>query len=81
MDTNELYERWRQSRSQVDPARGFSDRVMDSIGAHDLHVEPAVKSRRISGMVQAGVCAAAALVALFRVVELFNLLAASRLEN
>jgi hypothetical protein len=81
MDPNSLYERWRQSRSQVDPPEGFVDGVMESIGSPVLKHEAPASSSRISAAVRASVCAAAVLAALFRVVELLNLFAASRVEN
>ena len=81
MDTDALYERWRNSRSQVEPSEGLADRVMESIGAQATTIEPRAGKHRISGVVRAAVCAAALLAALFRVVELLNLFVASRLEN
>ncbi len=81
MDTDKLYERWRRGRSQIDPSEGFADRVMQSIDSPSAANELPSTTWRISGAVRASVCAAAALAAVFRVVELLNLFAASRIEN
>jgi hypothetical protein len=81
MDTDNLYERWRQSRSQIDPSERFVDRVMESIDSPTATNDLPSTTWRISGSVRASVCAAAALAAVFRVVELLNLFAANRIEN
>jgi hypothetical protein len=81
MDPNALYDRWRESRSQIDPPEGFVEGVMESIGATALTNEPQSRASRISDVLQAGACAAAALAALFRVAELLSLFVTSRIEN
>ncbi|MBI3866230.1 MAG: hypothetical protein HY290_30490 [Planctomycetia bacterium] len=81
MNTNELYERWRESRSQIDPPAEFADRVMEAIDAPAPMAEPAPQNSKASRIVRAAVYAAAALAALFRIVEFLSLFVASRIEN
>jgi hypothetical protein len=81
MDPDALYERWRQIRSRIDPPEGLVNGVMESIGSPSSTNPPPTGTSRVSGAVRASVCAAAALAALFRVVELLNLFAATRIEN
>lgn len=81
MDSEALYERWRQSRSQVETSDRLADRVMESIEAQAPTAEPQGEAWRASRVVRASVCAAAVLAALFRVVELLNLFSANRIEN
>lgn len=93
MDPQTIYDKWRQNRSQAEPAAGFPARVMESIRVMQsnrviqLNREPPVPGSnssghsRSQGFLRIGLCAAAVLAALFRVVELFNLFAAGSLEN
>jgi hypothetical protein len=86
MDIEALYERWRDSRSRVEPSGDFADRNMQSI-----HEEPpannAVTSQllpersRAVQLARAGAVAAAVLAALFRVVELVSVFSATGIEN
>jgi hypothetical protein len=81
MNTDEVYEQWRRNRSQIDPPAGFSDRVMNSLGDHDSKTTPRVQGWTAARFVRVCVCTAATVAAVFRVVELLNLFAASRLDN
>lgn len=81
MDPQTIYEKWRQNRSQVDPAPDFAARVMQAVNTQAAPCEIAPVHRPSLGLLRAGACAAAVVAALFRLVELFHLFAASNLEN
>jgi ferric-dicitrate binding protein FerR (iron transport regulator) len=91
MDTEALYERWRDSRSRVEPAADFADRIMQAIHeeppanhapATDVIVSQPVPERsRAVQLARAGAVAAAVLAALFRVVELVSVFATTGIEN
>ncbi len=91
MDIEALYERWRDSRSRVEPSGDFADRIMQSIPeespandapATDVIVsQPHVERSRAVQLARAGAVAAAVLAALFRVVELVSVFATTGIEN
>lgn len=81
MDPQAIYEKWRKDRSRVEPSAGLAARVMQSISNQAEPATIAPERRRFAGLLRNGVCAAAVLAALFRVVELFTLFTATNLEN
>jgi len=83
MDTEALFEKWRRDRAAVEPAADFADRVIQSLDAPQVEpiAESVTQPRGVRRLVQATVCAAALLAALFRVVELLSLFATSQIEN
>ena len=81
MNTEGLYEKWRQDRSRTEPSADFADRVMQSVGSLPAPNGQPYQQRRTQRLLRMSICAAAVLAALFRVVELFSLFAASNLEN
>jgi hypothetical protein len=86
MDIEAPYERWRDSRSRVEPSADFADRIMQSIheepSANDATIgQPLAERRRAVQLAQAGAVAAAVLAALFRVVELASVFSATGIEN
>lgn len=81
MDSETIYEKWRHDRSRVAPAADFADRVMQSVKSLSAPDGPSPRLSRTQGLLRMSVCAAAVLAALFRVVELFSLFAASNLDN
>lgn len=85
MDMNAMYEKWRADRSRSEPSEGFSERIMQRVELLPLPGEPGPLtfaelswSQRLARF---GVCAAAVVAALFRVVELLSLFAATGIEN
>ena len=81
MDTEAIYETWRRNRSQVEPSPDFADRVMQSLDSRHVPSSLSHRGRPARRLLRIGVCAAAVLAAVLRVVELFSLFAASNLEN
>jgi hypothetical protein len=81
MDTETIFEKWRRDRARVEPAAGFADRVMRSAESLPIPNGSPQRLSRTQGLLRMSVCTAAALAALFRVVELFSLFATSNLEN
>jgi hypothetical protein len=81
MDPQAIYEKWRQNRSQAEPAAGFAARVMQSVKGSPEPNGHSPRRRRSQELLRMSLYAAAALAALIRVVELFNLFATSNLEN
>jgi hypothetical protein len=83
MDHETMFEKWRRDRAAVEPAPDFADRVLQTLDAPNVEpvIEAAVQPRGVRRLVQAPVCAAALLAALFRVVELLSLFATSQIEN
>jgi ferric-dicitrate binding protein FerR (iron transport regulator) len=81
MDTEAIYEKWRRNRSRAEPAADFAARVMRSVKLLPAPHGPSPGRRRSQQLLRIGVCAAAVLAALFRVVELFNLFSTGSLEN
>ncbi|MBS0265939.1 MAG: hypothetical protein JSS02_28670 [Planctomycetes bacterium] len=81
MDPDTLYERWRQSRSQFEPATNFADEIVQSISSVES-VEPQVAGRtRLPSALRAAVCAAAVVAVVAHVVELLTLFSATPLAN
>lgn len=85
-DFETLIERWRGSRSRVEPSAGFADRVMQKIAeepsAGDISAGvPLAAQNRIRRLARAGAVAAAVLAAVLRVVELVSVFAATGIEN
>ena len=86
MDIEAPYERWRDSRSRVEPSGDFADRIMQSVHeeppANDTVIgQPLPERRRAVQLARAGAVAAAVLAALFRVVELVSVFATTGIEN
>ncbi len=81
MDTDAIYEKWRQKRSQAEPAADFAGRVMQTVNQMQVPHQTLPVRRQAGRWVQIGACAAAVLAALFRVVELLTLFSAGNIEN
>jgi hypothetical protein len=81
MDTEAMYEKWRQDRSRTEPSADFAKRVMRSVDSLPAPGGQTYRQRPTQGLLRVSICAAAVLAALFRVVELFSLFAASNIEN
>ena len=86
MHNETLYERWRDSRSRVEPSADFADRIMQSIHedppANDAVPGHSHRERsRAMQLARAGAVAAAVLAALFRVAELVSVFSATGIEN
>lgn len=81
MHDETIYERWRQARSRIEPESGFADRVMQEVRAEPVpgvhaapfaSIGPIEDPKRSPRWMRLGLCAAATLVALFRIAELFS---------
>ena len=81
MDPEEAYERWREARSRFEPSGDFAERVMQAV-----HREPTLADRPrqqplLARLARSAIWVAAMLAALFRIVELLNIFAATGIEN
>jgi len=81
MHDETTYEKWRQARSRIEPQSGFADRVMQRVRAEPApedHPVPSASTGRVedpnrsSRWMRLSLCAAATLVALFRIAELLS---------
>lgn len=81
MDADSVFERWREQRAQLNPSPDFPDRVMARLDANPSPGDPMAAKERSWRLAKAVLCAAAALAALIRVMEVLSLFRATGIEN